>query len=89
MCHPPRGGYGEAVCFRLPVFLTKQKGVAYGRAFSLSKKSGYAGFFRHRLKKRLRPKAQTPRPPGKAGRYELILEDLRVLQTSQRVFFTV
>ncbi len=57
-----------------------------GGRFSLSKKSGYAGFFRHRLKKHLRPKAQTPRPPGKAGRYEFILEDLRGLQTSQQVF---
>ena len=28
------------------------------------------------------PEAQTPRPPGKAGRYEFTLEDLRVLQTS-------
>src|SRR5699024_1270363 len=42
--------------------------------FSLSKKSGYAGHFRQMLKKCLRPGAQTPRPPGKAGRYEFTLE---------------
>ena len=28
------------------------------------------------------PLAQTPRPPGKAVRYDFILEGLRVLQTS-------
>ena len=38
------------------------------------------------LKKCLRPGAQTPRPPGKAGRYESTLEGLRALQTSRKVF---
>ena len=51
-------------------------------AFSLSKKSACGGLFRQKLKKCLRPGAQTPRPPGKAGRYEFTLADLRVLQTS-------
>ena len=32
------------------------------------------------------PGAQTPRPPGKAGRYESTLEGLRALQTSRKVF---
>ena len=54
---------------------------------SLSKKSGRAGLFRQMLKKCLRPGAQTPRPPGKAGRYEFTLEDLRVLQTSPNGLF--
>ena len=53
---------------------------------SLSKKSAYGGLFRQMLKKCLRPGAQTPRPPGKAGRYESTLEGLRALQTSRKVF---
>ena len=53
---------------------------------SLSKKSACGGLFRQKLKKCLRPGAQTPRPPGKAGRYEFTLEDLRVLQTSPNGF---
>ena len=32
------------------------------------------------------PGAQTPRPPGKAGRYESTLEGLRALQTSRKRF---
>ena len=57
------------------------------RAASLSKKSACGGLFRQKLKKCLRPGAQTPRPPGKAGRYEFTLEDLRVLQTSPNGLF--
>ena len=56
---------------------------------SLPKKSVYGGLFRQKLKKCLRLGAQTPRPPGKAGRYEFILEGLRALQASQKVFLTV
>ena len=52
----------------------------------VSKKSGCAGLFRQKLKKCLRLGAQTPRPPGKAGRYELTLEGLRALQTSRKEF---
>ena len=57
------------------------------RPVSLSKKSACGGLFRQKLKKCLRPGAQTPRPPGKAGRYEFTLEDLRVLQTSPNGLF--
>ena len=53
----------------------------------MSKKSACGGLFRQKLKKCLRPRAQTPRPPGKAGRYEFTLEDLRVLQTSPNGLF--
>ena len=60
-----------------------------GSRFSVSKKSGCAGLFRQIHKKCLRQGAQTPRPPGKAGRYELTLEGLRALQTSQNGFLTV
>ena len=42
--------------------------------FGLPKKLAFGDLFRQRLKKCLRPGAQTPRPPGKAGRYELTLE---------------
>ena len=49
----------------------------------LSKKLACGDLFRQMLKKCLRLKAQTPRPPGKAGRYELTLEGLRALQTSR------
>ena len=52
----------------------------------LSKKSACGGLFRQMLKKCWRPGAQTPRPPGKAGRYELTLEGLRALQTSRKGF---
>ena len=45
-----------------------------GSRFSVSKKSGCAGLFRQIHKKCLRQGTQTPRPPGKAGRYELTLE---------------
>ena len=58
----------------------------FAETVSLSKKSGCAGLFRQMLKKCLRPGAQTPRPPGKAGRYELTLEDVRALQTSRKGF---
>ena len=57
--------------------------------FSLSKKSACGGLFRQMLKKCLRQGAQTPRPPGKAGRYEFTLEGLRALQASRKVFLTV
>ena len=50
---------------------------------SVSKKLACGDLFRQMLKKCLRPGAQTPRPPGKAGRYELTLEGLRALQTSR------
>ncbi len=40
----------------------------------MSKKSACGGLFRQKLKKCLRLGAQTPRPPGKAGRYEFTLE---------------
>ena len=60
---------------------------AQGSPVSLSKKSACGGLFRQKLKKCLRPGAQTPRPPGKAGRYEFTLEDLRVLQTSPNGLF--
>ena len=36
--------------------------------FSLSKKSACGGLFRQKLKKCLRPGAQTPRPPGTGGK---------------------
>ena len=51
--------------------------MALAMPLSVSKKSGCAGLFRQKLKKCLRLGAQTPRPPGKAGRYELTLEGLR------------
>ena len=54
--------------------------------FGLPKKLAFGDLFRQRLKKCLRPGAQTPRPPGKAGRYESTLEDLRALQTSGKGF---
>jgi len=38
------------------------------RRFSLSKKSACGGLFRQKLKKCLRPGAQTPRPPGTGGK---------------------
>ena len=53
---------------------------------SVSKKSGFAGLFRQKLKKCLRRGSQTPRPPGKAGRYDFILVGLRALQTSPNGF---
>ena len=53
----------------------------------MSEKSACGGLLRQKLKKCLRPGAQTPRPPGKAGRYEFTLEDLRVLQTSPKGLF--
>ena len=37
-------------------------------AFSLSKKSACGGLLRQKLKKCLRPGAQTPRPPGTGGK---------------------
>ena len=52
----------------------------------LPKKLAFGDLFRQRLKKCLRPGAQTPRPPGKAARYDFILEGLRVLQTSPHGF---
>ena len=55
----------------------------------LPKKLAFGDLFRQRLKKCLRPGAQTPRPPGKAGRYDFILEGLRALQTFQNEFLTV
>ena len=38
-----------------------------GSRFSVSKKSDRTGLFRQTLKKCVRPWAQAPRPPGKAG----------------------
>ena len=38
------------------------------RLLSLSKKSACGGLFRQKLKKCLRPGAQTPRPPGTGGK---------------------
>ena len=38
------------------------------RSVSLSKKSACGGLFRQKLKKCLRPGAQTPRPPGTGGK---------------------
>ena len=38
------------------------------RGFSLSKKSACGGLFRQMLKKCLRQRAQTPRPPGTGGK---------------------
>ena len=60
-----------------------------GSRFSVSKKSGCAGLFRQIHKKCLRQGAQTPRPPGKAGRYEFTLKGLRAFQASRKVFLTV
>ena len=54
--------------------------------WGLPKKLAFGDLFRQRLKKCLRPGAQTPRPPGKAGRYESTLEDLRALQNSGKGF---
>ena len=57
--------------------------------FSLTEKLAVVDLFRQKLKKCLRPGAQTPRPPGKAGRYEFTLEGLWSLQTSSNGFLTI
>ena len=52
--------------------LFKKSGEAQPPPHSVSKKSGCPGLFRQRLKKCLRRGANSP--PGKAGRYDFILE---------------
>ena len=60
--------------------------MAFAMPLSLSKKSACGGLFCQKLKKCLRPGAQTARPPGKAGRYESTLEGLLALQASPKGF---
>ena len=60
--------------------------MAFAMPLSLSKKSACGGLFCQKLKKCLRPGAQTARPPGKAGRYESTLEGLLALQASPNGF---
>ena len=53
--------------------------------FGLPKKLAFGDLFRQKLKKCLRPGAQTPRPPGKAGRYESTLEGFGPPNLRERV----
>jgi|GEM_PF-5561240 len=69
--------------------LFKKSGEVAPPPVSVAKKSGFAVLFRQKLKKCLCRGAQTPRPPGKAGRYDFILAGLRALQTSPNGFLTV
>ena len=53
---------------RQDILIRKSRNASYIPALSLSKKSACGGLFRQKLKKCLRPGAQTPRPPGTGGK---------------------